>query len=53
MIVFDLNCRKCGSRNTSVVLETAYMRVCEDCNHNFDIRPEEMIEEDRVYTFIY
>jgi ribosome-binding protein aMBF1 (putative translation factor) len=53
MIKFDLDCRACGSSNTSVVLETAYQQVCEDCDHQFDIRPQEVIDDDRLYTFIY
>lgn len=52
MIVFDLDCQNCGSTHTDVELETAYDRRCRECNHIYDIRPPEMIEDDRLHTFI-
>lgn len=53
MKLYDLNCRNCGSKNTSVELETAFDRRCDDCDHTFDIRPQEIQDDDRLLTFIY
>lgn len=44
-----IDCPKCKSHKTHPILETMWMRYCDDCDEEWDLRSQDEIEDDDYY----